>query len=214
MVKKILIVLLFVLIFVMLAVFAYFYYIKPQREYIAINKEDCINKAMAPINSEIVKNSSNPYISGQGFSSMQKVQTSAINNCLEEYDTILFSGPEKNLFVLSVNSKIEKQSSGISIYLQKIFDKQAAAAAESARQQAVQQQKQARQNACANMKAEQEKQTACMQEAWPKPGLSIEAEKLAYSQLDAKQEACKQKYNPDKFGVTMYDCVMGDIFNF
>ena len=36
-------------------IFLYIYYIKPQREFIKINTNECIKKVMAPINDEVNK---------------------------------------------------------------------------------------------------------------------------------------------------------------
>lgn len=214
---------LFLVVFSMLGFFGYFYYIKPQREYIKINTQDCISKAMAPINSEVIKDAPDQYTTRTGFTVMQKKQTNELNSCLENYNTILFSSPESDLLLLNINSSVDSQSDEIEAYIKRVEDKQAAIKAandariaeqvrsQNAQQAAIQQQNYQKQM-CANMKAEQDKLTACMQAAMADPGMNSAAYLLAISQETNKRKACDLKYDPNKFGVTITDCIYAGIW--
>lgn len=203
MTKKIIQFLFFIIIIAALATFTYFYYIKPQREFIKINTQSCINNTMSPINSEVAKYEPNPYTTERGFSIMLETQRNGLKKCTDNYNTILFSKPEKDLFLLNLNSAVASQKAKIDTYISKVNQRVAADKKQQEKQQA-----------CANMKAEQEKQSACMQERFPKPGMDREAEALAYSQMDEKAKICEEKYDYKRFGVDEYDCVMIDIFGF
>lgn len=192
--------LIYLIIFLALGFLAYFYYIKPQREFIKTNAQACINKAMTPINSEVAKYEPSTYKTEQGFIIMLKTQEDELNKCTGKYNTILFSKPETGLLLLSLESSINSQKTKIDNYTSRINQRIAA-----------NKQQQDKKQACANMKAEQEKQTACMQERFPKPGMDRAAMELGYSQMDEKAKICEEKYNVNRFGVNISDCIMLDI---
>jgi len=116
MTKKIISFSFFLIIIAALGTFAYFYYVKPQREYIKINTQDCINRAMAPINSEVSKNEYASHYSDGWFTAPLKKQQIELKNCTNLYNSILFSTPEKNLLELNLNLLVDTQTSKIDIY--------------------------------------------------------------------------------------------------
>ena len=111
-------------IFIILAVscISYFYYIKPQREYIKINTQECIRKAMDPINTEVGKGPYSPHYDDGWFFAPLKTQESELEKCTDLYNTIVFSQPEKNILELSTNSLLDAQASKINIYKKEYAD--------------------------------------------------------------------------------------------
>lgn len=116
MIKKIILVFLLFVIFLMIGIFAYFYYIKPQREYVKVSEQNCVNKAMAPINNEVGKNEYGTHYSDGWFTAPLKKQEIDLAKCIEAYNNILFSAPEKNLLELNLNSLVDAQAAKIDIY--------------------------------------------------------------------------------------------------
>lgn len=114
--KQIVQFILFLVVFSMLGLFGYFYYVKPQREYIKINTQDCIKRAMASINNEVNKGEYGSHYSDEWFSVPLKKQQVALTTCTDSYNSILFSTPEKNLLELNLNSMIDTQALKIDIY--------------------------------------------------------------------------------------------------
>lgn len=202
--KKIIQLLFFVIIIGALVVFAYFYYIKPQREFIKINTQQCINSALSPINAEVAKYSPNPYKTEKGFEIMVKEQTVELDECAAKYDSIFFSKPEKNLLMLNINSSVSAQKSKIDEYLHRI----------DVRINEVNEQK-AKKQACVDMKTVKENYQSCIDEEMKKnPGSSEILEFMIYPEKNQTNNTCLQKYNYIKFGVSETDCMMMDIFSF
>ena len=198
--KKILWVLLLLIIFLMFVFFAYFYYVKPQREYIKVSSQNCINKAMEPINSETAKYQPNPYKTKAGFDEMLKAQSIEVSKCMGNYDTILFSSAEKNLFKLDLDSKINTQQKSIDSYNNKIDERLAQ-----------QKQQQDKQTDCSNMRTENKSYQDCV-------SAEIKKGNTYYSSVDYissimspnvndKKNICLQKYNYLRFGVSETDCL-------
>jgi len=202
--KKIIWILLFFIIFLMFVFFVYFFYIKPQREYIKTVAQNCINKAIEPINGEVAKYFPNPYKTKLGFESMLEIQSGEIAKCLNNYDSILFLSAEKNLFKLDLDSKLDAQQKAIDSYNKKIDERLAQ-----------QKQQQDKQTSCSNMKIENKNYQDCV-------SAEIKKENSYYSSVDYissimslnlndKNNICLQKYNYLRFGVNETDCLFLDL---
>lgn len=137
--KRLNVFLLLVIIIAILGVFAFFYYIKPQREYIDKLAQNCISKAMAQINDEVVKQSPSPYVTKNGFLSFLQTQTNKTQDCMDNYKTILFSDAERRLYRLDLNSKLDEQQKKIDAYTARVEASIAAGQAQQAEQLAKQQ---------------------------------------------------------------------------
>lgn len=203
--KKTILILFIILI---VGAIAYFYYIKPQREIIKISTQNCIDKAMKPINSEIAKYSSGTYKNSEGIKEMLKTQDYEINKCLNNYNTILFSPSEVDLVRLNLTPSLNYQASGINSYLARVNSMMA-------EQKATQDKK----KACSDMQANYDKYNECT-----KNEVQVNNNKFystgeyitslfsfAPSSLDSK-DVCLQKYNYKKYGVDLSDCMMIGIF--
>lgn len=198
----------FLLIFVSICLLSFFYYIKPQREFIKANTQNCISKAMEPINQEVVKNLPTPYVTQEGFIKMQKAQVSKINECISQYNTILYSRPEKNMLFLNVNSLIDIQNTKINDYIKKINDKITADNNEKTKQLASQKQRQDQINACRNVKPERDKYQNCLKEEMDKnPSDSNIFTYMISPNINQENNGCLKKYNYFRFGVSELDCI-------
>lgn len=142
------------LIFIIIGVFAFIYYIRPQREYIKKNTQDCIEKAMSPIDSEVSKGSYSSHHNDGWFVTPLKEQETKLNNCVNYYNNILFSTPEKNLLILNINSKLNIQASKINVYKQ-----------EYANIVSQNKEKQAMIDNCNQLKAKYQKYNTCVSDA-------------------------------------------------
>lgn len=107
-----------ILIFALLAIcfFTYFYYIKPQREFIKANTQECIKQAMMKIDNEVNKSEYATHNSDEWFVAPLKNQQIELEKCTNNYNTIIFSSPEKKLLELNINSLINIQKSKIDSY--------------------------------------------------------------------------------------------------
>jgi hypothetical protein len=143
---------LFLIVLLMVGGFGYFYYVKPQREYIKINTQDCIKKAMAPINSEVNKNEYSAHYADGWFTTPLKEQEVELNKCVNYYKNIFFSTPEINLLALNINSMVnDTQAAKINSY------KQVYASMVSQNKE-----QQAKIDKCNQLKAKNDKYNACM----------------------------------------------------
>jgi hypothetical protein len=201
--KKIIFVFITLIALLMFGLFAYFYYIKPQREFIEINAQKCITEAMTQINSEVIKHSPNPYVTRQGFDNMLGVQRTKLNKCTDSYNSIFLSRPEKKLFLLNLNSELDSQERKINEYIKRIDDK----ISENEQQQN-------KKKACADMEAEQKKYQDCVVIERGKGNtyyssaeyISFFTDFLGNSKGDVNKDICLSEYNYQRFGVSMIDC--------
>jgi len=158
------IVILFVVIFLVIGVFTFFYYVKPQREYLAKNTEVCVNNAMKPINSEVAKTDPNPYKTRDGFWVMQQTQDNELNKCIKNYYSILFSQPELDILIMNIKNLNDKQAEQIKAYIKKVEDKQVAIATATAKQQAYNKAVQDEKDNCLKAQSEFEDYNKCVDE--------------------------------------------------
>lgn len=193
--KKAILLVVLCLVFLLIGLFIFFYYIKPQREYIKINTQSCINKAMSPINSETAKYYPNPYRTSEGFKEMLKVQDVEMKKCMSNYDTILFSPSEKNLVELSLNSNLEKQASDINSYTKRVEGRMAE-----------QKQSEAKQTACRDRETVFNKYENCMEDKKnndPNYWNTIDS-----FILDDSKNPCLKQYNYKIIDVDSFVCMM------
>lgn len=201
--KKIVIALLFLFVLLILGAFAYFYYIKPQREFIKINTQKCIASAMAPIDSEVAKYNPNPYKTEYGFEEMLKVQSPELDKCIDNYNSILFSEPERSLFLLNLSSTLDAQRAKISEYAARINK----IISENNRQLD-------KDKACTDMKAEQKGYQDCVSAERKKDNTYYSSSEymlfftdfLGNTKGDVNKDICLSKYNYQRFGVSWMSC--------
>lgn len=183
------------IVFLMLALLMFFYYIKPQRELIKVSTQNCLNKAMSPINSEAAKYSLNYYKTTAWFNELLKTQNAEITKCLDNYNTILFSSSEKNLVNLDLDSKLEKQTAGVDNYVKRAEEK----VFEQKRQQD-------KQGACRERETMFNKYEACMEDKKVNdPNYWSEISSFI---LDDSKNPCLEQYNYKQIQVDSFDCMM------
>ena len=187
---------------------AYFYYIKPQREFIKASTEDCLVKAMAPINNEVMKYISNSYVTRDIFKKMLKTQNLAIDKCMDSYNTFLFSPSERKLIYLNLNSRIDNQSANINNYTKKVDSRLA--------EQKIAQDKK---KTCGDMqKAYDSYQECTKNEIQVNNNEFYSSSEYITSLFSSKpsgvdsRDICLKKYNYKNYGVDRSDCMMIDIF--
>lgn len=182
-------------IFLALGLLTFFYYIKPQREYIKASTQSCLNKAMSPINSEVAKYSSNTYKTAAGFNELLKTQDTEITKCLDSYNTILFSPSEKSLINLDLNLKLDKQKADISSYTKRVEERISE-----------QKQEQNKQNSCQKRKVVFDKYEACIEDRKVNdPNYWSEVSSFA---LDDSKNPCLKQYNYKQIQVDSFTCIM------
>jgi hypothetical protein len=197
MAKKVTSIILFLVIFSMVALFSFYYYIKPQRELIRTKTEDCVSRAMSQVNG-IVKNTfySGTYTTEAGISNMLEDQNNALEGCRSNYVSILFSEPERKLFELSLDAKINEQKGRIDSYNASVKN----ALAEGKKRQDKKQ-------ACVNMQAEYDKYNNCLSKD---VNAGLNAMDCIYDQSKCGNDPCLKKYNYKRFGVDLTDCMFID----
>lgn len=179
--------------------FFYVYYIKPQREFVKIDTSECIQKAMAPINDEASKQYQTAYKTKQWFDSEKNKQENSINKCIAKYNSILFSGPERNLLTLNTNTLIDNQNKKIESYLRILDEKIKDSNEQKAKKQA-----------CSDMTAMKEKYQNCINDEMKKDPGSLEVlDFVLFPEKNQASNPCLKKYNYIKFGVSEMECMMG-----
>lgn len=207
--KQIFRIALFLVIAGIIGYFGYLYYVKPQREFIKVSTQECINKAMVAINDEVVKNAPDNYLTRAVFVSKQKIQTTKLDNCIENYDTILYSSPERDLMRLNLNSLLDGQNNKIDEYISKVEKKKAASDAAAASRLVAQKQKQDQENACRSVKPERDKYQACLQEQFKKDNDYTKMSDFMMSpEKNQESNICLQKFNYLRFGADDFSCMM------
>lgn len=189
--KKLATILVYLFIFLAIGLFVFFYYIKPQRELIKVSTENCLSKAMSPINDEIAKYYPSSYKKVAWFNDELKTQNTKINKCLNNYETILFSSSEKNLVNLNLDLKLEKQETGINSYVKKTEEK-----ASEQRQQ------QDKLNTCREKEAMFNKYNACIEEK------KINDPNYWSELMNDNKNSCLKQYNYKQMQVDSFECVM------
>lgn len=153
--KQVIQLMLFLLGLLMIGVFGYFYYIKPQREFIKMNTQECIKKAMDSIDKEVNKSEYSAHYDDSWFVAPLKKQEDNLRNCINAYNSILFSGPEKNLLQLNTNLLVEAQESKIENY-KRVYQNI----------KSENQKKQAEITRCNQLKEKMDKYNACTKNQW------------------------------------------------
>lgn len=180
-------------VFLILGMSMFFYYIKPQRELIRVGTQKCLDKAMSPIDNEVLRYSSYKTISW--FNESLKIQNTEITKCLNNYNTILFSSSEKGLVNLDLDSRLEKQEVSIGSYT-----KRADGVAFEQRQQ------RDKQNACQERGAMFSKYNTCMENKRVNdPNYFSEVSSFL---LDDSKNPCLIQYNYKQIQVDSFDCIM------
>lgn len=122
--KKMLILFIFLLLILSIAVFAFFYYVRPQREFIKATTQACIGEAMSPINKEIEYDfgGAKVYKNDAELTKMLQNQHTALLECVLNYNTVLFSSPEKKLVESKLDSSLKNQKASIDSYRKRAID--------------------------------------------------------------------------------------------
>ncbi len=164
----------------------FFYYIKPQREYIQTSSQECINKAMHPIDNEISKYFSESYRTPSGIEKMLKDQAIKIIECTKSYNTILFSSAERNLIYFNLDLKLEEQAKGIKEYNKRVDDKMKQALI-----------KQKEKEDCLKRKNLYDLYSTCIRQSGTN-----------HYFLSDDKNLCLQKYNYKEIDINKFNCVM------
>ncbi len=201
--KKIITLILTLLVVFIIGFFLYIYYVKPQREFIKTDTNECIKKAMAPISDEANKQYQTTYKTRQWFDSELSKQQINLDNCISKYDSILFSKPERSLLILNTKSLVDEQKKKIGSYLNILDSKAKESNAQKAKKQA-----------CSDMFVMKEKYQNCISDEIKKnPGSSEILDFMLFPEKNQGNNICLKQYNYIKFGVDEFDCMMMGIFN-
>ena len=122
--KKAFILLIFLLLILSIAIFTFFYYVRPQREFIKVKTQTCVKEAMSPMNTEIEYdyNAIKAYKTDIELTKMLQAQHEALLGCVLSYNTILFSSPEKKLIESKLDSSLKNQKTDINNYRKRAID--------------------------------------------------------------------------------------------
>jgi hypothetical protein len=193
--KNVLLSLFWLVLICVIGLLSFFYYIKPQRELIATQTQDCLVKAMSQINGIVKKTFySGTYTTEAGLNNMLKDQNVAIEECKSNYDSILFSGPERKLFEISVDAKINQQEGMIGAYIASVKTTVSKAKTQEAQKQACLEMKR-------TYKTVHDGYDKCVQE-----GMKNNTTNLMDYMTPGNDNPCSKKYNITKYFDNSFGC--------
>ena len=211
--KKYWLLLIIFLVIICCGVFMFFYYVKPQREFIKLKTQSCIDEAMSPINKEIQNSlyGTGSYKNDVELKRMLQTQHEAILKCVLNYNTILFSSPEKKFVESKLDSTLKNQKIGIDDYRKRVLDyiiNQKTKAEQNA-------QENKKQADCKEKESLYNKYNKCVEDMKENGSNSMTAiDRLLLDQttLNDRRNFCLNKYNFESVDADSFVCIMMGIF--